>query len=559
MYNDIKNVGIYTRVSTIEQVNEGYSLEEQQLRLTKYCESQGYKIYKIYTDAGISGKATDNRPGYQEMMRDMRKGKVNLILAFKMDRISRSIIDLENFFNTTKKFNCSIEFLYEKFDTNGAAGMLFARMLGIFAMFERELIQERTLIGVEGAINNGNFGGKTPFGYKKEVINGEKTKKLVIKEEEAVVVKEIFNLCLKGHTYTQIAKCISENYPNITYIQKNNKTGEEEIKTRVWKDGTICKILNNKIYYGVWEHHKNVKDKKTIEIKGKIPPIVTEDIFLECQDNIQKNSRNYYRNKRYLFMQKIVCPKCGRVLACNGTKKKTGQTYLYYKCKDCKVYFREDKLEEALVKRLSELLELYMILEKDYIAIDNELAKDLNSGKIDHTIRYSLDSILIDKKRSNAPLTYIWDKTDYEVKCSFINEYIDNIKVKARKRGNEAFIEIVDLNLKKYKINQLFKMKEKNILDERKLDSSCNYSTFKNEAEVNRYVELLKKKYNIDIVDISDYINAFKEAVKKKDYAKVAEIIKNRDFNFDKNTFRVIDVKNNNVVEKDKTFILKLI
>ena len=177
MDNLLKIVAIYTRVSTTDQAREGHSLEEQELRLTRYCEAQNYKIYKIYTDAGISGKAADNRPAYQQMLKDLKKRKFNLILSFKMDRISRSVIDLEDFFNITKKYDCGIEFLFEKIDTSGAAGMMFARMLGIFAQFERELIQERTLVGVESAVNKGHFGGKPAFGYEKEVVNGEKRKK----------------------------------------------------------------------------------------------------------------------------------------------------------------------------------------------------------------------------------------------------------------------------------------------------------------------------------------------------------------------------------------------
>ena len=82
-------VGIYTRVSTLDQVREGHSLEEQEKRLRAYCEAKGYEVYKVYTDAGISGKSTSNRPAYKKMMGEMKKGKFNLILALKMDRLSR--------------------------------------------------------------------------------------------------------------------------------------------------------------------------------------------------------------------------------------------------------------------------------------------------------------------------------------------------------------------------------------------------------------------------------------------------------------------------------------
>ena len=91
------------------------------------------------------------------------------------------IVDFETFFNEIKKYNCGIEFLCEKIDTNGAAGMMFTRILGIFAQFERELIKERTLVGVESAVNKGHFGGKPPLGYKTKLDDdGKKLKKWII-------------------------------------------------------------------------------------------------------------------------------------------------------------------------------------------------------------------------------------------------------------------------------------------------------------------------------------------------------------------------------------------
>ena len=286
-----KIVAIYTRVSTTDQAREGHSLEEQEKRLRAMCEANGYKVYNVYTDAGISGKSADNRPAYQQMMKDMRDKKFNLITAFKMDRISRSIVDFEEFFTELKEYNCGIEFLCEKIDTSGAAGMMFARILGIFAQFERELIKERTLVGVESAVNKGHFGGRPPLGYKNKLDeNGEKLKEWEIDEEEAKIVREIFDLCSKGKTYFQISNILKEKYPKcISYIRTNKETKEKEIVYRKWTDGSLSTILNNRKYIGIYEHRKAVKDKQTIEIIDKVPAIINEDLFDECQDNIKRN------------------------------------------------------------------------------------------------------------------------------------------------------------------------------------------------------------------------------------------------------------------------------
>lgn len=375
MDDEKKIVAIYTRVSTIDQAKEGHSLEEQEKRIIKMCEANEYKIYKVYTDSGISGKSVENRKGYQQMMSDMKSKKFNLIVAFKMDRISRTMIDFENFFNEIKKYNCGIELLCEKIDTSGAGGMMFARMLGIFAQFERELIRERTLIGVESAVNKGHFAGKPPLGYMNEIINGNKAKSWVINKDEAKIVIEIFNLCLKGKTYAQISNIMNEKYPNlISCYRIDKKTNERKPIYRHWKDSSISVIINNKRYIGIHEHRKRLKDKETVEIIDKIPPIITEEVFYECQENIKRNSRNYYRNKRYLFMQKLECPKCGRIMSCNGTRKPDVKDYLYYKCTDCETYIREEQVENVLVKHLVKLLELYLVLEENYYPVDSDIA-----------------------------------------------------------------------------------------------------------------------------------------------------------------------------------------
>ena len=218
---------------------------EQEKRLKARCVSNDYVVYKVYTDAGISGKSVENRPAYQQMLKDMKKVKFNLIVAFKMDRLSRSIIDFEEIFNELKKYNCGIEFLCENIDTTGAVGMMFARILGIFAQFERELIKERILVGVESVVNKGHIGGKPPLGYKHKLDDSgkHKLKEWEIDKDEAEIVKEIFELYASGKTYFQISKILKEKYPNvISSIRINKETWEEKIIYRKWNDSSISRV-----------------------------------------------------------------------------------------------------------------------------------------------------------------------------------------------------------------------------------------------------------------------------------------------------------------------------
>ena len=237
-------------------------------------------------------------------------------------------------------------------------------------------------------------------------------------------------------------------------------------------------------------------------------------------------------------MQKLVCPKCGRIMACKGTKKKTGQEYLYYKCKDCKTNFREDLIEDALVSELTLILELYLILEKNYVPIDAETARELNKGKLDNSIRYALDTMTIEKKLDidYSYLTQIWDTVSYETKCDFIFEYIDTIKVKKHQRNGESYIEILDLTFRPHMVRVFQEMFEKNMMDTF-IDNNVNelsVAQFTSRKQADDYINILSKKYNIKVYERND--NTFGD-----------------------NIFKIINIKSKNVCEKDDVLYVEVL
>ena len=538
-----KKVALYIRVSTDKQVNDGYGLEDQKKRLEQFCFAKNYDIYKLYCD-GESAKDTINRPQYNNMLLDMKKKKFDKILTIKLDRISRNTKDFYILLEIIKDNGCELEFIDTPLDLNGSDGKLMAGILSVFSEFERNLIVDRTNRGVNEAVHNGHFGGKPPLGYTNKDINGNKVKTWRINEEEAEIVKEIFDLCLNGKTYAQISNIMNKKYSNLIGCYRIDKeTGERIPIYRNWKDSSISVILNNKRYIGIHEHRKTSKNKETIEIIGKIPPIISEEVYNQCQENIKRNMRNYYRNKKYLFMQKLVCPKCGRILACNGTKKNGIRDYLYYKCKDCDVYIREEWVEKTLIEHLVNLLEMYLVLENDCYPIDTGLAEDFNNCRIDNKIRFSIDSSIADEKSKivNYECLYpIWELTSYETKCDFIYDYIDKIEIKKviNKGKKDPAIEFVDLQLRPNKLENFFKMKEKCMID-----SNINYgnfryslSEFNSEKEAIKYIEILKKKFDFNIIDLS---------------------VDNQ-YYYSDNLFKIINVNPKRIIEKSKTFFLEL-
>ena len=200
-------VALYPRVSSHEQV-AGYSIGEQIASLTKYCEAMGWEIYKIYTDPGYSGGNTE-RPGLQEMLKDIKAGKVDKVVVYKLDRLSRSQKDtmmlIEDEFLA---YGVDFVSMSENFDTSTPFGRAMIGILAVFAQLERENIKERTMIGKEARAKEGKWGGGSsePIGYD----YNPQTEELVINEYEAMQVKEAAALFLGGTPLRTMSRMFAE-------------------------------------------------------------------------------------------------------------------------------------------------------------------------------------------------------------------------------------------------------------------------------------------------------------------------------------------------------------
>lgn len=228
-------VGIYPRVSTEDQSRFGFSLDEQEESLRRLCNYKGYTIYKVYREEGISAKSM-NRPKFKEMIQDMKDGKINKILVYKLDRLTRSIQDLETICKLLEEYHCDLESDCEEINTSTPTGVFFMRMTTILAQLEIERTSERTKFGLMGAAKKGHFSGKAPIGYKK--IN----KELVIDEVESEIIKDIFKSYLSGLSVCSIAKGLNE----------------KNALNRNWRTTTIDRMLSNYIYAGNYQHRKRI-------------------------------------------------------------------------------------------------------------------------------------------------------------------------------------------------------------------------------------------------------------------------------------------------------------
>ena len=152
---DTKIAGIYIRVSTFDQAREGFSLPEQEEKLKEFCNYKGYEIYKIYKDAGISAK-DDKRPAYQQMIEDVKSKKINVVVALKLDRITRSVYDVEKLMKILNEYDCDLDCKDDDSNTITSNGKMYIRLTTAFSQNEIERCSERTKFGMVGAIKAGH-------------------------------------------------------------------------------------------------------------------------------------------------------------------------------------------------------------------------------------------------------------------------------------------------------------------------------------------------------------------------------------------------------------------
>jgi len=252
-------VGIYPRVSTEDQSRFGFSLDEQEESLRRLCDYKGYTIYKVYREEGVSAKSM-NRPKFKEMIQDMKDGKINKILVYKLDRLTRSIQDLETICKLLEEYKCDLESECEEINTSTPTGVFFMRMTTILAQLEIERTSERTKFGLAGAIKKGHLPYRACLGYKHE------NKMLVPNPLTKDIVVRIFELYHSGMSYQKISNLFN----------KEKVLGKEN-----WCDSTITTILQNEVYKGDFVHGKRTKNP--VYYSDVVEPIVSKELWESCQ------------------------------------------------------------------------------------------------------------------------------------------------------------------------------------------------------------------------------------------------------------------------------------
>ena len=519
-------VGLYPRVSTEDQSRYGHSLDEQEESMIALCQYKKYEIYKIYREEGVSAKSM-NRPKFQEMIEDLKSGKINKIIVYKLDRLTRSIQDLESICKLIEETGTGLESASEDINTDSATGKFFIRMTTILAQLEIERCSERTKFGLTGAVKKGHFSGKAPLGYRK--VN----KELVIDELEGEVVKEIFSSYVKGNSVCSIAKDLNER----------------KVLNRNWRTTMIDRMLCNYIYAGDYQHRKRIKDEETLLFENVCPAIIDKETFKKVQKQKEKNLKNYVRKHTYVYMQTIVCSKCNKIMGGSSSTSKNKPTQIYYRCNCCNTRINEKKIEKPLMLFLNDMLDYFLLIDNSFKSFHNEdVTTELNKYK-----KILNDLKKKQKRIKEAYLDSSIEIDDFKDEDASIKNHILEIenKIKELKQSSENINHKDDIRL----INNLFeleKLKYKSYYVRK--NGLWNKLTKEQKADlIKKYIE------SIEIEKVKDEIIIKKININKKELANIGYMFRSDCFDMSvKINDRNIILSNEKTKEDIEKYILSL-
>lgn len=539
--------GIYLRVSTFDQAREGHSYEEQEKDLRRLCENRDFKIYDVYGDPGISGKYLDKRKDFQKLLNDIKLGRINVVVVWRLDRLVRGVANTQKVIAVAKEFNCRIVTSWNDLDFNTAVGKYQINMEAAHGEYELDIISERTKLGMLGAFEKGHF-TRIPFGYTRDV-NGPDKKKVIIDENDAPYVKRIFELYLQGNSCEQVKEIINQEYPG---KKKFTRSGIEG-------------MLHNEFYAGIF-HCKFMEEETGEECIYETPAIIDNVTWNDMQEQYRKNQLHNKRKQTYIFMQKIKCPCCGHdVLGGSPGKSRNGEKYCYYICTRCKGvgYVPEIKVEEAFVKELNELLDYFIIADIGTMAIstktqssengemfekmleelekrearvkksyfdgyipENEFKEEMRytalkkesinnqiKKRVKRDVRITKDMDIttystlkeIEKRKNNIYYSNaqdIWNQLSKDQKRVIVAEYIDQMEIKYNPKTKDVKITHIDFRENKI-FNLAFMMKEKLMdMTVKKDNKNILISPTKTKKEITEFVAELQKHYKVKTMEI---------------------------------------------------------
>lgn len=425
---------IYTRQSADKK--DSISVETQ----VEFCKRElSSDNYKVYQDKGFSG-GNINRPDFQQLMADIKNGLITKVIVYRLDRISRSILNFTSMMEIFNKYKVEFVSCNEKLDTTTPAGRMVVNILIVFAQYERESAQQRIKDNYYERAKRGVFlGGNTPFGYdfKNVKIANKRTSMLVVEQETALIVKKIFDMYVNGMSLGEIAKYFNANNiavgkanngcrsNTITRILRNPAYVKADMNVYQFLDMKNCTIVNELedfngnnglISYG--EGDTKFSDISGYNIAvGLHDGFIDSDIWLKAQYRVYDNKQIANSgNSQNTWLSGITkCGYCGYAMTYKGYSKKVKgvkRDYKYLRCsgktyKACSSDMPYLYLEDVE----NDVFELLIKFIKDKnIRISNDTDNEkINDAKLDLSIvDKKIDKLVESLMEANdVTMTYI--------------------------------------------------------------------------------------------------------------------------------------------------------
>ena len=330
MVRSVTRVALYARYSSDNQRSE--SIDAQLRAMHSYCQQHHYQVVKTYVDEARSA-TTDRRPSFLQMIEDSSSKLFDVVLVHKLDRFARNRYDSAMYKRELKKNGVALYSVLENLDDSPESIMMEAVLEGMAEYYSQNLARE-TMKGMrETALQCKHTGGKPPLGFDVDPI----TKKLIVNEQEAETVREIFGMYAEGYGYGAILDQLHAE-------QRYTKRGQDFAKNSLYG------ILTNEKYRGLYvfnkvagksaagtrNSHKFKDSSEVIMVEGGCPAIISKDVFERVQERIKENIHTGSRGMAkttYLLSGKVKCKDCGRMMVGNSHRCGRDKTFLRtYRC-----------------------------------------------------------------------------------------------------------------------------------------------------------------------------------------------------------------------------------
>ncbi len=450
------NCGLYIRVSTLRQADvEDGSLDTQESSLKAYVnyenknKDSSWEIAGLYREQGRSAKNL-KRPEFQRMMRDIEDGKINTVIIWKIDRLTRSLKDFSMLWDNFQKKGIQLISLNEKFDTSIAIGRAMLSIILIFAQLEREQTGERTSATMQYRAEQGLWNGGRAFGYD---LDPEEKGILKVNPEQAKIVRKAFELCIEKGSAGQVQRMLNElGYRMPVYESRRGKKHGGTL----FNKQSVIRMLTNPVYIGKISWSGNLYE-------GKHEPIIKEQKFSNVQKILERNRKTRSNDKLprehvYILQGILRCGKCGSMMTPKSGINSRGKSYHYYQCtrnthigkKGCSArYVPAKSIEEFVVKRVRELTtskdEIKKMINRANKKGNKEIQKLMDNKKILSSqfqdIKEKLNSI-VDSIETGSVKTF-----------KSLNERVDSLEHK--REDIEEKLKTIDFEISKIQQNRL--------------------------------------------------------------------------------------------------------